>query len=90
MAMEGMIVEDVTSALGHLGSLSSQLQEIISSTQGVVTTLESAWQGPDSSQFQAQWPANHSALMTALNALQEMHTHVQTNLAAQQQASNSY
>jgi len=90
MAMEGMIVEDVSSAVGTLNSLHVQLQDIISSTQGVVSTLETAWVGPDGSQFQAQWPANHTALLTALNALQEMHLHVQTNLAAQQQASNSY
>lgn len=89
-AMEGMIVDEVQTAVSQLSSYMSELQTLITNTQGVVSKLETAWSGPDASQFQAQWPSYHSQLTAALNGLTEMHTHVQNNLTAQTSASNSY
>jgi uncharacterized protein YukE len=91
MAFEGMDVDEVsTRILPQMTAMLQQLQTIVATMPGVVTDLEASWKGPDSAQFAANWPTHHAQLCAAYSALQDMHAHTQSNLAAQQQASNSY
>jgi uncharacterized protein YukE len=90
MAMEGMDVEAVTPVLSSLGNAVSELESLIQSTQVAYQTIEQSWKGADALQFQHQWPSFQSALTQAHSGLQQLHTHLQSNLQAQQQASQGY
>jgi WXG100 family type VII secretion target len=90
MAMEGMDVEQVSGALNTITNAVSELETLISSTQGAYNTIEAHWQGQDAHQFQSQWPTFQTALNQAHNNLSQLQTHLHTNLQAQQNASNTY
>lgn len=90
MAMEGMDVEQVTSALSSISSAVGELENLIGSTNTAYQTIESSWTGPDATQFHSQWPSFATALNQAHTGLQQLQQHLQSNLSAQQSASNQY
>jgi WXG100 family type VII secretion target len=90
MAMEGMDVEQVTSALSTINSAVGELENLIGSTNTAYQTIESSWTGPDATQFHGQWPSFATALNQAHTGLQQLQQHLQSNLSAQQSASNQY
>ena len=90
MAFEGMDVDAVSHAYRQMTSLHQQLQGIVGAMPQVLSSLETAWQGPDAKQFVAQWPSHQAQLQSALTGLQEICTHIQANLQQQEQTSSSY
>jgi WXG100 family type VII secretion target len=90
MAMEGMDVEQVTGALTSIGNAVGELESLISSTNSAYHTIEGSWSGTDANQFHSQWPSFASALSQAHSGLQQLQQHLQSNLNAQQSASNQY
>jgi WXG100 family type VII secretion target len=90
MAMEGMDVEAVTPALASIGNAVNELQTLIGSTNSAYQTIEGNWSGADATQFHSQWPSFASALNQAHAGLEQLQQHLQSNLNAQQQASNQY
>jgi len=90
MALEGMDVEVVGNVYHQMSSLHQQLQGIVSSMPHLVSELEGSWKGPDAQQFAAQWPSHQAQLQAALAGLQDICTHTQANLQAQETASNTY
>jgi WXG100 family type VII secretion target len=90
MAMEGMDVEQVTSALSSINNAVGELETLIGSTNNAYQMIEGSWTGSDSNQFRSQWPTFASALNQAHTGLQQLQQHLQSNLQAQQSASNQY
>lgn len=90
MAMEGMDVEQVGGALASIGNAVNELEGLIASTQHAYQMIDANWVGQDAAQFHNQWPSFASALNQAHNGLQQLHQHLQSNLQAQEQASNQY
>ena len=90
MAFEGMDVEQVSSALSTIGNAVNELESLIGSTNNAYQLLEQSWTGPDATQFHNQWPSFANALNQAHGGLQQLHQHLQSNLQAQQSASNQY
>jgi WXG100 family type VII secretion target len=90
MAMEGMDVEQVSSALSSISNAVGELETLIGSTNSAYQIIEGHWSGADANQFHSQWPTFASALNQAHNGLQQLQHHLQSNLQAQQSASNQY
>ncbi len=90
MALEGMDVEQVSSALATISSAVSELENLIGSTNSAYQRIEGSWTGPDATQFHGQWPSFANALNQAHSGLQQLQQHLQSNLSAQQSASNQY
>jgi WXG100 family type VII secretion target len=90
MAMEGMDVEQVNSALSSISSAVGELENLIGSTNNAYQLIEGSWTGPDATQFHSQWPSFASALNQAHTGLSQLQQHLQSNLSAQQSASSGY
>ena len=90
MALDGMDLEVIQPLIPQLNNAVNELQSIITSTSNAYSTIEGHWNGKDADQFHSQWPSFTSALNQAHNDLTQLHTHLQSNYNAQQQASNSY
>ncbi|HEY6790833.1 MAG TPA: hypothetical protein VI365_26345 [Trebonia sp.] len=91
MAFEGMDVDEVGGRiLPQMTAMLQQLETVVNTMPGLVSDLEANWKGPDAAQFAANWPSHHAQITAAYSALQDMHSHTQVNLSAQQSASNSY
>ena len=87
---EGMDVGSVTLILTQMHNLESQLTSVITGMNQQISALESAWQGPDARQMAGQWPEHQASLHQASHAVQDVITHVQAHLNAQEQVSSSY
>lgn len=91
MARLGMDVEQVRSAQTQLVSLHSQLTSLITSLGTQVSNAKSAWDGPDSTQFESEWNSQHrTALQNAAQAIEDFSRKLQNNIQAQEDTSNNY
>jgi WXG100 family type VII secretion target len=90
MAMEGMDVEQVSSALSTITSAVGELESLIGSTNSAYQKIDGNWSGADANQFHSQWPTFANALTQAHTGLQQLQQHLQSNLQAQESASNQY
>lgn len=90
MAMEGMDVEQVSNALSSISNAVGELENLIGSTNNAYQMIDGSWSGADANQFHSQWPTFANALNQAHSGLQQLQQHLQSNLQAQQSASNQY
>lgn len=87
MAFEGMDVDEVGRLHQQMIQLAQQLENVINAMPGVLGSLGEAWKGPDSAQFQGQWPTHHAQLLAAHAGMTEMATVTNSNLQQQIQTS---
>jgi len=86
--MYGMDIAQVQGIQSKIKSAISELQTMISTLDGQVNALASAWQGPDATAFTGTtWPADKGHLNTALTDLQNVDTQLGKEITQQQTAS---
>lgn len=90
MAFEGMDIAGVQSIVTRLNAQKQALESVRNTVNSTVSSAQSVWKGPDVQKFESDWHAHQSSLQRAEQAIQELVTKAQQNIAAQQQASNSY
>lgn len=90
MAMEGMDVGQIQVALSHIGTAVTNLEDMIRSAPGLLSQVESNWQGHDATEFQQNWPNYTNALTNAHTQLSDLQGSLSRNLQAQEGASNTY
>jgi uncharacterized protein YukE len=88
MAFEGMDVDQVTGVANQLGHQADQIDNVISSINGLVSQLSGIWQGKDATEFEGWWNNQHMpALKHASEAVHGLRQSALNNVSAQQQAS---
>ena len=88
MAFEGMDVEAVRSLAGQLHNQAGQIQSVVNQINGLIGQLESAWQGPDATEFRGWWESQHRPhLMACHDAIDGLHQSALNNAMQQEQAS---
>jgi uncharacterized protein YukE len=90
MAIEGMDIAGVQAIVVKLNGQIKALESVRTSVNSAVSSATSVWKGPDVAKFQADWQSHQASLQRAEQAITELVTKAKSNIAQQQQTSNSY
>jgi uncharacterized protein YukE len=85
----GMDVAKVEDILTRLAKAKKDLAEVQTKSDGAARKLGSNWGGPDSSQFQAEWPKHSNQIESAVRSLETMEKAARKDVQEQRQASKA-
>jgi len=88
--MYGMDIDQATTAMNQITTLTSELQDVITKLNQQVTGLGSNWTGPDATQFIGTvWPADQANLTKCKGDLDQLAATLKSEISQQTEASNS-
>lgn len=88
MVMWGMDVQEIRNVGAQLKTQAGQIEQVISTIDGLISTAIGNWTGTDADQFQDWWNSQHKpALTNAKNAIEGLGQSALNNASEQESVS---